>query len=182
MRGYSAVGLYRPKDKANVGSVLRAAHVYGAAMVSTEGARGSALKHGANTTLTQRHTPVFTPNFLLDTCPVDCQLVVVNLIEGATPLPDFKHPERAMYVFGPEDGTLGKRHTEHAQHAVFVPGRSCMNLAATVNVILYDRMVKRNEWQGSSAVERHTENVGVAGSIPALATNQMQGRPDVRNT
>ena len=169
-RGYSAIGLYRPKDKANVGSVLRAARVYGASMVVIEGARGAAIKHSANTTSTHRHVPTFTPENLLDVRPYDCQLVVVDLIPGAIPLPDFKHPDRAMYVFGPEDGTLGRRHTERAQHVVFVPGAHCMNLAATVNVILYDRMVKRNEWQGSSVVERNTENVGVAGSIPALAT------------
>ena len=146
MRGYSAIGLFKPKSKANVGSTLRAAHVYGASMVVIEGARGDALRHGSNTPSTQRHTPVLTPENLLDVRPFDCQLVVVDLIEGATPLPDFEHPDRAMYVFGPEDGTLGKEHTKHAQHVVYVPGRSCMNLAATVNVILYDRMVKRNEW------------------------------------
>lgn len=170
MRGYSAIALYRPKDRANVGAALRAANVYGSSMLAIEGARGSAIRHGTNTTATHRRTPVLTPDDLLDVRPFDCQLVVVDLIPGAIPLPEFKHPERAMYVFGPEDGTLGARHTKHAQHVIFIPGNSCMNLAATVNVVLYDRMVKRNEWQGSSGVEHRTENAGAAGSIPALAT------------
>lgn len=169
-RGYSAIGLFRPKHAENVGSALRAAHVYGSAMVSVEGARGKALRHVTNTTATERKIPVFTPENLLDVRPSGCQIVVVDLIDGATPLPEFEHPERAMYVFGPEDGTLGRRHTDFAQHVVYVPGASCMNLAATVNVILYDRMVKRNEWGGSSGVERHTENVSVASSILALPT------------
>ena len=170
-RGYSAIGLYKPKTDANVGSALRAAKIYGCSMVSIEGARNSALKHGTNTISAHKHMPVFTPDSLLDVRPFDCQLVVVDLIDGAEPLPTFKHPERAMYIFGPEDGTLGRQHTQHAQHIVYVPGAHCMNLAASINVILYDRMVKRNEWQGSSGVEHRTENAGAAGSIPALATN-----------
>ncbi len=35
MRGYAAIGLHRPIDKKNIGSVLRAAYCYGAAMVPT---------------------------------------------------------------------------------------------------------------------------------------------------
>ena len=145
-RGYSVIGLYRPKDSANVGSILRAAGVYGAALVAIEGARGKALNHAANTMAAHKHIPTFLVDDLLNARPHNCEIVVVDLIEGATPLPDFRHPERAIYVFGPEDGTLGYRHTSQAQHVVYVPGAACMNLAAAVNVILYDRMVKRGEW------------------------------------
>lgn len=169
-RGYSAVGLYRPKDPANVGGALRAACVYGAALVVLDDVRGRALRHPADTTKASRHIPCIVTDDILKACPFDAQMVVVDLIPGATPLPDFKHPSRAFYVFGPEDGTLGARHTSLAQHVVYVPGTACMNLAATVNVVLYDRMVKRREWRGSSEVERQTENLGAGGSIPPLAT------------
>lgn len=172
-RGFSAVGLYKPKTKANVGAVLRAADIYGVSMVAVEGARNDAMNAGTNVTKAQRRIPTFMPDDLLDVRPFDCQLVVVDLIPGAVPLPEFEHPDRAMYIFGPEDGTLGHRYTSKAKHVVYVPGNTCMNLSAAVNVILYDRMVKRNEWQGSSGVERHTENVDVAGSIPALATTNI---------
>ena len=74
------------------------------------------------------------------------------LIEGATPLPNFTHPKRALYLFGPEDGTLGRKHTDRAQHVVYVPTRCCMNLAATVNVVLYDRQMKRAIGPGMSMV------------------------------
>ena len=148
-RGYSAVGLFRPKTKANVGSVLRAASTYQASMVAIEGARGEAIRASTNTSKAHRIIPTLTPANLLDVRPFDCQIVVVDLLEDAMPLPEFCHPERAMYLFGPEDGTLGWRHTSKAQHVVYVPGANCMNLAAAVNVVLYDRMVKRNEWQDS---------------------------------
>lgn len=39
MKGFSAIGLVRPKYEENVGSVLRAAHCYGAAMVAIQGDR-----------------------------------------------------------------------------------------------------------------------------------------------
>jgi tRNA(Leu) C34 or U34 (ribose-2'-O)-methylase TrmL len=53
------------------------------------------------------------------------------------------HPERAFYVFGPEDGTLGTRHLSKCVRKIMVPTKFCMNLAATVNVVLYDRLAKQ---------------------------------------
>lgn len=74
--------------------------------------------------------------------PFDAVPVAVDLVEGAVELPAFQHPTRAFYVFGPEDGTLGAATLHWCAHRVMVPTRGCMNLAATVNVILYDRMAK----------------------------------------
>lgn len=130
---------------------LRAAHCYGVAFVAMTGARGTAIRHCTNTTQSQRHIPVFTPPDLFDVRPFDVQVVVVDLVDGAVSLPDFRHPERAMYLFGPEDGTLERRHIERAQHVVSIPTRGCMNLGATVQVVLYDRAVKRSEWPAAQA-------------------------------
>jgi tRNA(Leu) C34 or U34 (ribose-2'-O)-methylase TrmL len=140
-RGFSAIGLVRPKDKANVGSVLRAAWCYSAAMVAIEGDR-SPVRHAADTPRAWRHLPVLRPGSLRDVIPFDAIPVAVDLVDDAVPLPSFQHPARAFYIFGPEDGTLGARHLDWCPHRVMVPTRSCMNLAATVNVILYDRMAK----------------------------------------
>lgn len=141
-RGFASIGLYKPKTGENVGAVMRAAHCYRVAQVNIEGARNGALRHPTNTPMAHRHTPTFLVDDLLDYIPFDTQVVVIDLIPGAVPLPTFVHPERAVYLFGPEDGTLGKKHTDRAQHVVYVPTRDCMNLAATVNVVLYDRLVK----------------------------------------
>ena len=66
-----------------------------------------------------------------------------NLIPGAQSLADYKHPERAFYIFGPEDGTLGERVLSWCRDVVYVPMEAgCMNLAAIVNVVLYDRASK----------------------------------------
>lgn len=142
MRGFSCIGLYRPKMPENVGSVMRAAHCYGVAQVSIEGARNDALAHCTNTPASQRHMPTHLVDDILATVPFDVDVVVVDLIPGAVALPAFQHPKRAFYIFGPEDGAVDKRHIERAKHVVYVPTRNCMNLAACVNVVLYDRMAK----------------------------------------
>lgn len=80
---------------------------------------------------------------LLDFVPTGCTPVLVDLIEGATSLPDYVHPERAFYIFGPEDGTLDPARFAAVKEVIYVPTQGCMNLAASVNVILYDRLAKR---------------------------------------
>jgi tRNA(Leu) C34 or U34 (ribose-2'-O)-methylase TrmL len=80
---------------------------------------------------------------LFDAIPHDCVPVAVDLIEGARDLTHYTHPERAFYIFGPEDGTLGKAITDRCHDKVFVPTAFCMNLAAAVNVVLYDRAAKQ---------------------------------------
>ncbi len=140
MRGYAAVGLVRSKCDYNVGGALRAAHCYGAALVILEAPR---LRHtAADTTRAYRHIPTLIGP-VLDHRPHDCPMVVIEIIDGAIPLPKFSHPERAFYVFGPEDGSVPKRIVDKAQAVVSIPTRYCMNLAATVNVVLYDRLAKR---------------------------------------
>ena len=72
----------------------------------------------------------------------DCVPVAVDILPGARCLTTYVHPERAFYIFGPEDGTLGEVITKWCRDVVYVPTAFCMNLAAAVNVVLYDRMAK----------------------------------------
>lgn len=141
MRGYSAIGLVRPKDVHNIGGVLRAAYCYGAAMVAVQGDRTPVRSH-QDTPQAWKHIPVLRGNYLRDMIPFDAVPVAVDLVEDAVELPAFQHPQRAFYVFGPEDGTLGASTLEWCQRRVMIPTKVCMNLAATVNVILYDMMAK----------------------------------------
>lgn len=145
-RGFACVGLVDPKTPENIGGVMRAAHAYGVAQVNIQGARAKALNHPTNTPKAHRHTPTFLLSDVLDYVPHDTQVVAVELIPSAISLTSFKHPERAIYLFGPENGDLGGNVTNRADHIVYVPTRSCMNLAATVNVVLYDRMAKSGDF------------------------------------
>ena len=141
MGGYSAIGLVYPKNNVNVAATLRAAHCYGSSLVVVQGKRYK--RHGADTNKSYRKIPLIHTYDLFETIPFDCIPVSVDIVPGATPLHEFKHPERALYIFGPEDGTLGRQHIEKSKHVIFVQTNFCMNLAATVNVVLYDRAVKR---------------------------------------
>lgn len=140
-RGYAAIGLHMPKSALNVGSALRAAGCFGAAMVAVSGQRYR--RCATDTQAAYRHIPLIQGDKLRSLIPFDCVPVAVDLIEGATPLQQYAHPERAFYVFGPEDGTLGESVTSWCRDVIYIPTRHCMNLAACVNVVLYDRMVKR---------------------------------------
>jgi len=140
-RGFAAIGLHMPKTPANIGAVLRAAGCYGATMVAVSGNRYR--RAATDTQAAYRHLPLIHCDDLHAVVPFDCVPVAVDLIDGATPLQEYQHPERAFYVFGPEDGTLGKSITGWCRDTIYVPTRFCMNLAATVNVILYDRTAKQ---------------------------------------
>jgi tRNA(Leu) C34 or U34 (ribose-2'-O)-methylase TrmL len=141
MRGYAAIGLINPKTPSNVGGVARAMGCYEASMLAISGARFK--RHATDTTSQWRHRPVITCDNLRDIIPFDCVPVAVDLIEGARPLHTYTHPERAFYIFGPEDSTIGKEVHSWCRDVIYVPTNGCMNLAATVNVILYDRQAKQ---------------------------------------
>lgn len=140
-RGFAAIGLYHPKDPLNVGSALRAASCYDASMVAASGIRyrRSCTDPGAS----YKHLPLITCDDLFSVIPHGAVPVAVEILPGAIPLPDYVHPESAFYVFGPEDGSLGNKVISWCRDVVYVPTRHCMNLAATVNVVLYDRNAKR---------------------------------------
>lgn len=139
MKGYACIGLDNPKDPLNVGAAMRAVGAYNAAMLAV---RGNRFNRKTDTHKSYRHIPLLFCDNLHDVIPYDCVPVAVDMVDGAIPLPEYKHPERAFYVFGAEDATLGHRVISWCRDVVYVPTSFCMNLAATVNVVLYDRMLK----------------------------------------
>jgi tRNA(Leu) C34 or U34 (ribose-2'-O)-methylase TrmL len=151
MRGYSAIGLHNPKNPNNVGSVLRAAACYEAALIAFTGRRYR--QAATDVSKAWRHAPLIHAESLKDVIPFGAIPVAVDLVEDATPLPEYKHPERAFYIFGPEDGTLGDSVLSWCPQRVMIPTRHCMNLAATVNVVLYDRLAKSSASTDSTKVE-----------------------------
>jgi tRNA(Leu) C34 or U34 (ribose-2'-O)-methylase TrmL len=146
LRGYSAVGLSKIKNHHNYGGVIRAAHCYGASMIAIAGARydvNRVVTNSENTTKGERSIPIVHGDDLQTLIPFDCVPVAVDLIEGAIELQNFQHPLRGFYIFGPEDGTLGNSVLSWCKYRVVIPTNFCMNLAATVNVVLYDRLSKQ---------------------------------------
>lgn len=141
MRGYACVGLFQPKDAFNIGGVLRAAYCYDVSMVAVQGKRYK--HHPADTTKAFKHLPLFDTDNLFDLIPRDCVPVAVELDDKARDLRSYVHPERAFYIFGPEDGSLGHQVYDKCRDIVYIPTKMCLNLAACVNVVLYDRLAKQ---------------------------------------
>ncbi len=138
-----SVGLIDPKSPANVGAVLRAAGCFRVDAVFYTGQRyARSARFHTDTQGASRTIPLTGVASLVDILPEGVKLVCVELVEGAIPLPAFRHPDRALYVFGPEDGTLRQDLIDRADAVVYLPTRGCLNLAATVNVVLYDRLAK----------------------------------------
>lgn len=137
------IGLVNPKSPTNVGMVMRAAGCFEVDAVFYSGARFErARKFSTDTKNAQSKIPLTHVDHLTQAPVAGAKLVAIELIEGATPLMDFEHPENACYIFGPEDGSLKKDILDHCDQVVYIPTIGCMNLAATVHVVLYDRMSK----------------------------------------
>lgn len=90
-RGFSSIGLVRPKDHANVGAVLRAAYCYGVSMVAIQGDRTPVRSH-VDTPKAWKHIPVLRSDDLHVLVPFDAVPVAVDLVDDAMSLPDFQHP------------------------------------------------------------------------------------------
>lgn len=143
--GKVTICLTNPKSPTNVGAVLRAAGCFGANEILYTGNRYDRAKKF--TTDTQNINDEIglshVEDFLAEK-PDGVALICVDLVEGATSLPEFQHPESAFYVFGPEDGSINQKVIDKADHVVFMPTNGSLNLGASVNVVLYDRAAKSN--------------------------------------
>lgn len=69
--------------------------------------------------------------------------VAIEIVPGAQNLAGFEHPDNALYIFGPEDGSLPQKYRRMCHSFVYIPTRFCMNLSSAVYVTLYDRLVKQ---------------------------------------
>ena len=141
--GYACIGLDNPKGPENVGSIMRAAGCYGVNTVFYTGTRykrASAFR--TDTKQVHLQLPLIGVDDLSQVIPFGCVPVAIEVHPDARPLTEYQHPERAFYIFGPEDGSLDKKVLSWCEEVIYIPTNGCMNLAATVNVVLYDRMSK----------------------------------------
>jgi tRNA(Leu) C34 or U34 (ribose-2'-O)-methylase TrmL len=69
--------------------------------------------------------------------------VAVEFKAGAENLLYFEPDDRTVYLFGPEDGSLSREMLRQCRRFVFIPSHYCLNLAASVNVILFHHRMKR---------------------------------------
>jgi tRNA(Leu) C34 or U34 (ribose-2'-O)-methylase TrmL len=90
---------------------------------------------------------------------LNMKVVCVELAENAISLPEYTHHDKAFYIFGPEDGTISQEVINRADDVVYIPTVGCMNLAATVNVLLYDRLAKSKEQMSGETLIRNSRDI-----------------------
>jgi len=141
--GYFGIGVYQVKRSENVGMLWRSAYQLGAAFLFTVGTRYK--PQSDDVFKSWLRIPLFrydTFDQMVDAAAYSCLLVGVEM--GGEPLPDFVHPERAIYVLGAEDGGLPKEITARCHRVVSIPAvrAASYNVAVAGTLVMYDRMVK----------------------------------------
>lgn len=142
-RGYFGIVAWHTKKEQNVGTLWRSANIFGAAFVGTIGRRYD--HQASDTMMTPRHTPLF--HFATDEdfwahIPHGCEPVAVEITTRARELATFAHPQSAVYILGPEDGSLSDRIMAGCKRVVVIPGRHCLNVAVAGSIVMYDRIAK----------------------------------------
>jgi len=148
-RGFFGIGVWHPKQGANVGTLWRHANLYEAQFIFTIGAR---YRHQCtDTTKAELSIPLYEHDDLASfegNLPRRAEIVCVELTDKAKPLDEFVHPEQAVYLLGAEDHGLpdwilhGRRCVQIAS-----PGHSSMNVSTAGTLVMYDRYVKTTQFR-----------------------------------
>src|SRR2546421_6105096 len=140
-RGYFAIGAERISKALNLGNLMRSAHGFGASFTFTIGAAYQALEARADTSKGSQHVPHYNWAGAEELAlPGGCRLVGVELLDEAIDLPSFRHPLRAAYVLGPEQGALSPELLARCDHVVRIPSSFSVNLAMAGAIVMYDRV------------------------------------------
>jgi|SRR3972149_1059032 len=140
-KGYFGIGIYHVKREVNVGTLWRSAFIFGAHFIFTIGQRYH--KQSSDTPVSWRHIPLWhfaTLDQLYESAPYNCELIAIERTPASKDIIGFQHPDRAIYLLGPEDGSLPD--TVPARHVIQIPGPYCLNVATAGAIVMYDRLIK----------------------------------------
>ena len=139
---YFEIGVYYPRNSANIGTLWRSAYQLGAAGIFTIGRPYK--RQTSDTADTLFHIPLrHYANFeeFLAARPVGAVLVGIEM--GGEPLAHFQHPERAIYLLGAEDGGLPPKILKACNSVVAIESErsQSFNLAVAGSIVMYHRLL-----------------------------------------
>lgn len=151
--------LINPRFSHNVGMAVRLASCYGMGQLWFTGDRVRLeLEKRARLPREERikgwrDVQMLNYDRPLEQFPDDAIPVAVEVRPNSERLQDFEHPEKAVYVFGPEDGSIPIAVLSRCHRFVVIPTvrHYCLNLATALATVLWDRASKRGEFPDVSA-------------------------------
>ena len=92
--------------------------------------------------------PLYNYNNFSDfLAPEGAILVGVELTDDAIDLPKFKHPQKAIYILGPEKGNLSNNILSRCKYTVRIPTKFCINIAMAGAIVMYDRVISLGQYK-----------------------------------
>jgi tRNA G18 (ribose-2'-O)-methylase SpoU len=151
---YFEIGIFHPRNSANVGTLWRSAYQLGASGIFIIGRpyrRQTSDTANAQALIPLRQFDSFED--FLAARPVGAQVVGIEMV-GA-PLARFVHPERALYLLGAEDSGLSPHVLSACNAVVAIESvRSVSyNLAVSGSIVMYHRLIGSLRQTGNSPVE-----------------------------
>jgi tRNA(Leu) C34 or U34 (ribose-2'-O)-methylase TrmL len=142
-----AVVLVNPKYPHNVAAAIRACSCFGVSSLQWTGTRVSPAEY-ERLPREERMKGYKDVKWYMNQKPFDVfeesvTPVCVELTSHSTSLHEFEHPDNAVYIFGPEDGGVPQVYRRMCHRFIYIPSHHCLNLAAALNVVLYDRFQKK---------------------------------------
>lgn len=150
--GYFGIGVFNMKNPLNYGTLFRTAQVFGADFIFLIGKRFKAQV--SDTMKSYKHIPLYeyeTFEEFEKNKPLGCQLIGIEMSDGAKDLVTFTHPKQAIYLLGAEDNGIPKDYLKKCDKLIKIPfGIISLNVSVTGSIILYDRLSKLSHKIGES--------------------------------
>jgi tRNA(Leu) C34 or U34 (ribose-2'-O)-methylase TrmL len=141
--------LYNPKYAHNLGAAVRACSCFNARAVIFTGDRITLRTDKGKYRLPREERMKDYQEILMinDDYPLNrfskkVIPVAVEVRDNSEDLKYFDHPKNAVYIFGPEDGNVPQTYLRMCHRFIKISTNYCLNLAAAISVVLYDRSSK----------------------------------------
>lgn len=160
MRGYFGIGVEGITKPFNVGNLLRTSHAFGASFFFTiNPVVDLKSMRTSDTSGAFGHIPFYSfekPEDMV--LPDKTSVVGIEFIEDSIELPSFRHPQKAVYILGPEKGSLSDAMLERCDYTIKIPMKFCINVGVAGAIVMYDRLISMGKFADRPVHEGGPDN------------------------